>query len=299
MSDTELSYTDRARAEAVSIVRKGQCCRRSFLLSYLWGAGSVCDGSVYLKAKGEWTCEYLCKLIKEQFGRDAVVRHSGKSGQVYEISFISRQASEMITSPEDAYEHIKKCPSCMGAMLSGLLCSCVSINDPRADYYLSVRVEPRYKNVITLLLECADIPVSYRINGKKGVFYLRASSAIEDFLALCGMQRLLFDFMNCKIEKDFRNNTNRALNIEMNNIQKSLGAAQKYITAIKWLDERDRLVGLNSELYEAARLRVENPDCSLSALGAMLTPPVSKSGIVHRLNRIYEIYEDAKKKQDE
>ncbi len=297
MSDTELSYTEQARAEAVSVVRKGQCCRRAFLLSYLWGAGKERDGAVCLKAKGGELCEYLCKLIKEQFGRDATVCRRGKSGDSCEISFESSNALQMLNFPEQAYERQKKCPSCTGALMCGLLCSCVSINDPRKDYYLSLRVEPKYKDVLSAVFESADIPIAYRMNGAKGIFYLRASNTIEDFLAVCGMQKLLFDFMNCKIEKDFRNNTNRVLNIEMNNIQKSLGAAQKYITAIKWLRERDRLIGLGSELYEAACLREENPDCSLAALGDMFSPPVSKSGVVHRLNRIYEIYEEAKKKE--
>ncbi len=295
MSDTGLSYTEKARSEATALTRRGQCCRRAFILACLWGAGSIRDGSIYIKAKSEELCEYLTKLIKEQFGRDAVCRRSGKSG--FELSFISAQAADMIKEPEHAYENLKKCPSCTGAMLSGFLCSCVSVNDPRKDYYLSLRAEPRYKDVIASVFEAAGITPSYRINGEKGIFYLRASSSIEDFLAVSGLQRLLFDFMNCKIEKDFRNNTNRVLNIEMNNIQKSLGAAQKYITAIKWLQEHNRLTGLNAELYDAARLRVENPDCSLAVLGSMLTPPVSKSGVVHRLNRIYEIYEDAIKKQ--
>ncbi len=297
MSDTELSYTERARAEAACIPRKGQCCRRAFLFACLLGAGVERDGSIYIKIKGDTLCEYLCKLIKEQLGREAIVRRSGKTGLGYELSFISVQAEEMIKHPEKAYEGLKKCPSCTGAMLGGLLCTCVSINDPRKDYYLSVRIPIEYKDVVLTVLQGADISPSFRINGGKGVLYLRASNAIEDFLAVCGMQRLLFDFMNCKIEKDFRNNTNRALNIEINNIQKSLGAAQKYITAIKWLEDHGRLLGLNSELYEAARLRVENPDCSLSALGAMFSPQVSKSGVVHRLNRIYEIYEDAKRKE--
>ena len=104
-------------------------------------------------------------------------------------------------------------------------------------------------------------------------------------------------FINQKIENEYRNNTNRAINIEVNNIKKTLASAKKYIEAIEWLRDNDRLTGLDSELSEAARLRVEYPECSLASLGAMMSPAVSKSGVLHRLNRIYDIYEQSLKQK--
>jgi len=296
LADTGLSFTERAINEAVIIPRKNQCCRRAFALAFLLGAGSADDDNIYLRAKGMELCEYLCRIIKEQFGREAIVRCVSEKTGTYELSFISAQASKMIRDSQSAYASAIKCAGCLSAFMSGILCSCVSINDPKKDYYLSVRVDPAHKDTVMNALADAGVAASYRTSGNKGVFYMRASSRIEDFLAICGMQKLLFDYMNCKIEKDLRNNANRISNIEYNNIQRAVGSAKKYIEAIEWLEENGRLTGLNNELYEAARLRVEHPDCSLSALGAMMSPTVSKSGVVHRLNRIYDIYTDARKK---
>ena len=42
-------------------------------------------------------------------------------------------------------------------------------------------------------------------------------------------------------------------------------------------------------LREIGELREENPDISLKELGEMLDPPIGKSGVNHRLNRIIEI----------
>ena len=56
---------------------------------------------------------------------------------------------------------------------------------------------------------------------------------------------------------------------------------------------------LDSELYETARLRVEYPECSLSALGSMMSPAVSKSGVLHRLRKIYEEYETQRQKKSD
>ena len=288
--EREPSFIEKAIAEAVAISRKKQCCRRAFLLGALLSS-KVESSRITLKAKGKELCEYLQKLIKEQFGRETQEKKNTGS---YSISFDSAAAMTMLSDTSEAYGQIVKCQGCIGSFLCGLMCTSVSINDSKSDYYLSIRVPFERKETVFSALTAADLSASYREVGNKSVYYMRASGRIEDFLAVCGMQRLLFEFINSKIEKDFRNNANRISNAEYNNIQKSVGAAQKYIEAIEWLRENDRLTGLDTELSEAARLRVENPDCSLSALGAMMQPSVSKSGVVHRLNRIYDIYLKAK-----
>ncbi len=293
-----MSFTEICIGEAVTIQRKNQCCRRSFALGILLGGAKLTVPSeITLRVKTQQLCELMLKLIKEQFGREAQSREAGKKAVEYVLSFSSAGAASLLNDPVHGYESCIKCSLCRSAFLCGLLCTCTSINDPRRDYYLSIRIDLGYKEIAERALREAGIEPCYRVMGKKGVFYLRASAAIEDFLAVCGMQRVLFDFINQKIENEYRNNTNRAINIEVNNIKKSIASAKKYITAIEWLTDNDRLTGLDSELYEAARLRVQHPECSLSALGTMMTPTVSKSGVLHRLNRIYSIYEQSQKQK--
>ena len=296
MAEREASFTELCIIEAAGLPRKSQCCRRAFTFGLMLGGASSSDSEdVTLRVRTEELSELAVRLIKEQFGRDAIVGALNKAKQTYELNFLSSRAGGMITSPDTVYDGIMKCPSCRASFLCGLLCSCVSINDPRTNYYLSMRIDLDYKECVERALSECGLEASFRIMGRKGVFYMRASSRIEDFLALCGMQRLLFDFINQKIENEYRNNTNRAINIEVNNIKKTLASAKKHITAIEWMRENGRLGGLDPELYEAAMLRLENPECSLSALGAMMSPSVSKSGVLRRLNRIYQIYEDSKK----
>jgi DNA-binding protein WhiA len=54
---------------------------------------------------------------------------------------------------------------------------------------------------------------------------------------------------------------------------------------------------LPSGLREVAELRLAQPDSSLKELGEMLTPPVGKSGVNHRLRRIEEIAEDLRARE--
>ena len=46
---------------------------------------------------------------------------------------------------------------------------------------------------------------------------------------------------------------------------------------------------LEEGVREIARLRLENPEMSIEALGKKLDPPISKSGANHRLKKIMEL----------
>ena len=48
---------------------------------------------------------------------------------------------------------------------------------------------------------------------------------------------------------------------------------------------------LSPELREAAKAHMENPGASLAELGAMMDPPIGKSGVNHRLRKIREYAE--------
>jgi DNA-binding protein WhiA len=52
-------------------------------------------------------------------------------------------------------------------------------------------------------------------------------------------------------------------------------------------------VSIPQELIEAARVRVENPGMSITDLGLMMTPPLGKSGMNHRLRKLEEIAKEA------
>ena len=66
----------------------------------------------------------------------------------------------------------------------------------------------------------------------------------------------------------------------------------------KELQKRGMLKSLPPELYEAATLRSEFPDAPLSDLARRTSPPISKSGLLHRLDRILIIAENYKSKGD-
>jgi DNA-binding protein WhiA len=100
---------------------------------------------------------------------------------------------------------------------------------------------------------------------------------------------------NSFIERDIRNNENRATNCVARNISRSVGAAQKHVSAIESLIESKRFDRLPEELRYTAKLRLENDSASLYELSLLHDPPITKSGLNRRLAKIMEIANETEK----
>ena len=101
-----------------------------------------------------------------------------------------------------------------------------------------------------------------------------------------------FEIMNVKIVHEFRNSVNRQVNCDTANIEKQLQAVKKYTDAIGKLIESGKIDALPTELRETAVLRYEHQQLSLTDLGKLFNPPVSKSGLKHRLDKILGIAQE-------
>ena len=99
----------------------------------------------------------------------------------------------------------------------------------------------------------------------------------------------VFQVMNSKINAELRNNANRIANCETSNIEKAVNSSMKQIAVILELERAQLLSSLPEELERTARLRLEHRDLSLSQLAAISVPPISKSGLSHRLNKIMQL----------
>ena len=100
--------------------------------------------------------------------------------------------------------------------------------------------------------------------------------------------------MRVKIEKDFRNRVNRSVNCDSANLDKTVAASEKSRRDIEFIEEQIGLSSLKPELRETAQLRLENPESSLSELCEMFSPPISRSGLNHRLKKLSQIAEEIK-----
>lgn len=183
------------------------------------------------------------------------------------------------------------------AFLRGAFLNCGSISDPENEYHLEFVVQ--YKNLsddlCKLITETtafiSERIISPKIMKRRGMYivYLKDSEDISDILTLIGATNASMSVMEAKIVKSFKNATNRKVNSQVANTDKSFAAAAKQIQAINTLEREGILSDLSEELQEVACLRKKYPQASLKELGEMLSEPLSKSGLNHRLNKLVEL----------
>ena len=173
-------------------------------------------------------------------------------------------------------------------VIAGAFLACGSVNDPTKKYHLEFVVPTLdlCNDLGLLLIESYGILCKHTERKGTNIVYLKESENIIDMLTLMGASSASIELMNVKIEKDMRNKINRAVNCDNANIEKALRASERQISDIELIDNVMGLGVLSDSLREIALLRYDNPDLNLTELGAMLTPPISRSGVNHRFARI-------------
>jgi len=184
---------------------------------------------------------------------------------------------------------------CRRAYLRGAFLAGGSISDPEKTYHLEITTHHR-KNADEIQWLMSMYQLNAKIINRKGsyVVYLKEGENIVDFLNIIGAHSALLEFENIRILKDMRNNVNRIVNCETANLEKTVNASVRQIDNINLIQKTIGFSKLPVNLREIAELRLEYTDASLKELGEMMTPPLGKSGVNHRLRKLDEIAEKIK-----
>ena len=171
-----------------------------------------------------------------------------------------------------------------------------SVSNPEKAYHFEV-VARTEEEAETLKNAMNTFPVEAKIVKRKGAYvvYLKEGEQIVTMLGVLGASVALMNFENVRILKEMRNSVNRKVTCETANIHKTVSAAVKQAEAIRYIESKAGISALPDNLREIAALRLENPEMPLKELGALLDPPVGKSGVNHRLRRIMEAAEKLQK----
>ncbi len=178
------------------------------------------------------------------------------------------------------------------SFVRGVFLSCGSVSAPEKSYHAEFCVPHKNLSVdlckiLSEVSECNFNPKTVLRNGNY-VVYFKGSEQICDLLTYIGAPLSAMEIMGAKAVKQVRNNVNRRINGEVANIGKIAAASAKQLEAINYIKNTKGLESLPSDLKEIAYLRLENPEMSLRDLGQNLTPPISRSGANHRIQRLLE-----------
>lgn len=188
----------------------------------------------------------------------------------------------------------KEC--CKRAFIRGAFLAAGSVSDPNKFYHFEIVCSALAKaEQIKNIISCFYVEAKIIERKKHFVVYVKEGSGIVDMLNIMEAHISLMELENVRILKEMRNSVNRKFNCEMANLNKTVSAAVRQIEDIKYINDTVGLSLLPGPLMEIAKLRLENPDSSLKELGEMLSSPVGKSGVNHRLRKISGIADDLRK----
>ncbi|MBC7958901.1 MAG: DNA-binding protein WhiA [Vallitaleaceae bacterium] len=181
---------------------------------------------------------------------------------------------------------------CKRAYIRGAFLASGSMSDPEKTYHLEF-VNTHFEHSVELvdLINSFEMDAKIVERKKYHVVYLKEGTQIVDLLNIMEAHVALMDLENLRILKEMRNNVNRIVNCETANLNKTVSASVRQIEDIEFIEDSVGLGSLPELLEDAAKLRLTYRDATLKELGAMLDPPVGKSGVNHRLRKISEIAE--------
>ena len=303
-----MTFSSRIRDELGLLPIKPLCCRRAYLYGLLYGASAEDDRITVtfpvVKDAAFHPHEQASALIHTLFSRDCEVTHVTRGAHRYAaLSFGFKQAAKhfralsALSPDEAACETIPtvlgfKCDGCSVHFLRGVTVAGGTVNDPAKSYHMEIKLpdDGRVEPLRILLAEAGYEPGLTARDGRAGLFW-KSGNTIQELLAYVGATSSVFDFFNAQIERSIRNDENRATNCVTENINRAIRTGARHLAVLQYLEENNLMAALPEDLQFTARLRLNNPDVTLAELAELHFPPITKSGLYHRLEKVMDFYE--------
>lgn len=279
-------------------LRPSECCREPLCYGFLLFSRSFSIKKMGMQTENEGSAQLYKELLNSVYGAQVKISKGGSKRPTYKAEVLSETDRLRILASvdfgiyngsinRDAFS--REC--CSASFIRGAFLACGHLSDPsnsyRADF--PVRDEALARELVTLLAEhYITANISRRQNGF--VVYIKRSEMVINLLTVMGASARSFELIETTILKELNNKTNRAINCDARNINRTIEASEKQRRAIEYLSSTDRLESLPPELVSAARLRLENPSASLKELCRLSREPITPSGLAHRFKRIDDIY---------
>ena len=123
------------------------------------------------------------------------------------------------------------------------------------------------------------------------VLYVKDASEVSNVLALIGAYDSVLQLQNEMATREVRNKVNRQTNCMSANINKTVEASMKQVSAIEKIISKMGLENLPDDLQTVALLRLANTEESLDELLKLSRLPFTKSALNHRFKKLLKIAE--------
>lgn len=297
-----MSFASEVKEELCRILPERRCCRGAECYGILLFCNTFSKSEIKIITENRNFAELLPRLFWKTFGVEfdqfPSLEQPGK------MTFIidDPEKIEIIFSlyglePDSLSLHVnfgvleEEC--CRQSFIRGAFLAGGSVTDPDKRYHLEL-VTSHFKvgdETEKLLMEMGFSPKETQRGGST-ILYFKQSEMIVDFLTAMGGTVNALKIIEAKMEKGLRNQVNRRCNCDTANLGKAVDAAQMQLSAIRSLREAGQFDQLPEKLRQAAELREENPEATLSELAGMVDPPISKPAMSHRMKKLMELSQE-------
>ncbi len=304
-----MSFSSDVKQELCQEFPETVCCQRAELSGLIAMSGTLLSesdgGGLRFRTENEAVIRRVQELLAILFSVSPhrMARRKKDNGYIYSLRLGKTQGFEQIMKALGLWRdgRAKFCVDpfitgescCRRSFLRGAFLGGGSVSAPEKSYHLEI--ETHYHDLARDLLQLfEDEQLAARSVVRKSnfVIYMKDSEEIADALTALGATDSALALYAIKVEKDMKNQINRRVNCETANLTKTANAAAIQIQAINKLLNSFKAADLTPPLAELAKLRLENPEASLTELGTMLTEPISKSGVNRRLKKLIQLADE-------
>ena len=300
-----ISFSGTAKAEICRVLPQKECCALAQCFGILLFCNSFSGNSIRIITESREFAQNLPKLFRKAFGIafDVVPNENAPGKLIFQIHDQEKLDIIMNAYGFDANDtlalHVNlpvvEEDCCKASFLRGAFLAGGSVTDPVKGYHMEITTTHKSvaRETDALIRESLDFSPKTAQRSGGLVLYIKQSELISDFLTFLGAPLSAMGIMEARLEKELNNKVNRRCNCDDANTSKVVEAAQEQLSAIRVLREYGILSELPVKLQQAIEAREQNPEASLTELAAMMTPPISKPAMNHRLKKIVELAKEA------
>ncbi len=302
-----MSFAGDCREELIRIRLHEKNVRLAQLIGLTLTAGGIKlfkKPSVFYQTESLPVAKHIMALSMSDYALDSVIEQKERehrSRPIFAVNLTGQDAERYLadtgalTYGTDGLHILSDVPATVyesdetkRAFLRGCFLGGGTCVDPKRSYHLELvlRAEPVASEIMELL-NAYSFHARVTIRKERIVIYLKEGDDVTGFLALIGADSAALSMESVRVEKDMRNYINRTNNCETANLDKQVVASLKQRAAIRTIIEHMSLNDLPRSLREAAELRLNYPDATLSELAELAG--IQKSGMNHRLSRLLEL----------
>ena len=220
------------------------------------------------------------------------VKVGKRGGSVYEVSFSAVEFESYITPylmPDTITDVISSSEDLRRAMLRGAFLARGSMSDPNRSFRIEILCKTdAFVKMLILLMHAENIRPLSRVLDTTWSIYFKKHDEICDFLVILGATYQMLELQSIRVQHDVNRMVARSVNLDNWTVKLQSEASARRTKQLEELLNSEKAAKIPKELLQVAKVHIENPGLSIAELGRLMDPPISKSGMNHRLKKLLD-----------